>query len=185
MESGICIIINNMFGKDGEYTCTSDGKKLSYRAGSYKDKASLEELFKWLKFEVKPYDNVDKEIMKNILKEHAKEGSYDCFVCCILSHGYENGIYCNDGETMDFSEIRRFFTSENYWVGKPKLFIIQACQGTKMAKGLVADSPFDPSSSTNSRQPGLIASEADFSFFVAATPGTYIYYCEFPTNHYF
>ena len=125
--------------------------------------------------------------MKNILEEHANIGSYDCFVCCILSHGYEMGIYCNDGKTMDFSEIRRFFTSEskNYWVGKPKLFIIQACQGSNMAKGLVADSPDDPSSSTNSRQPGLIASEADFSFFVAATPGTYIYYCEFPTNHYF
>ena len=200
---GLCVIINNMFDKKKD-TQASDGKLLSYRTASDKDKASLEKLFSWLKFTVKSYDNVSKKYMETVLELHAKDDKnsfYDCFVCCVLSHGYEKGIYCNDGNTMDFSEIRGFFTSEpencELLLGKPKLFIIQACQGQNKAKGvLVKDSPVMPSEAPHDHpiqdesgaeleeqididfnddalhaQPRQIASDADISFFVATTPG--------------
>lgn len=200
---GFCLIINNMFRKEPTYT--SDGKVLTYRKGSEKDKTSLTEIFSWLKFNVKSYDNVRRNYMETILEMYAndsKNDTYDCFVCCILSHGYEKGIYCNDGELMDFGTIRSFFTGSKgskSLLEKPKLFIIQACQGTNLAEGiLVKDSPVMPTDCTpiqdengesieemdidhpdnsqplqsQKREPHYISSEADFSFFVATTPGT-------------
>lgn len=218
---GLCIIINNMFD---ETVKVSDDNVLTKRTASDKDKNSLIKIFSWLKFTVKDYDNVSKEYMETILELHTKDEKnslYDCFVCCVLSHGYEKGVFCNDGGEMDFAQLRSFFTNTTekgqYFCGKPKLFIIQACQGTDKAKGiLVKDSPVIPSSSSgeepainhspiqdesigveieekidmdvdrvdNNAQsrplpPHQIASDADFSFFVATTPGNVFFKCCF------
>lgn len=199
MESeprGYCMIINNQFN---EAPKTSRGDELPKRNGTDKDKNALTKLFTWLKFKVESFDNVSGKYMETVLELHAndeKNNEYDCFVCCILSHGYEKGIYCNDGTEMDFKDIKKFFDGERCreLIGKPKLFFVQACQGEGKCgwAQLERDSPLIPSAAAANNNPpvpdelgeidyedmkknepevSILSSDADFLFYVASTPG--------------
>lgn len=57
----------------------------------------------------------------------------DCFVCVICSHGLSGGIVCVDDETIPLDEITSYFDAKNCpnLKGKPKVFFIQACMGSK------------------------------------------------------
>ena len=52
-------------------------------------------------------------------------------VLCILSHGGMNNIYGTDGKTIKLDTISDMLNNRNcpLMIGKPKLIIIQACQG--------------------------------------------------------
>src|SRR5690349_3057635 len=57
--------------------------------------------------------------------DHSK---YDCFVCCIMSHGGEGDVIAAYDDTYAFRhEIRDKFTTDKCpsLAGKPKIFIIQ------------------------------------------------------------
>uniref|UniRef100_A0A7M5V581 Uncharacterized protein n=1 Tax=Clytia hemisphaerica TaxID=252671 RepID=A0A7M5V581_9CNID len=194
---GFCIIINNSFLSTVE---TRDGILLSQRNGTDVDGKAIEKLFGWLQFKVETKENVGRSQMLKILRDYALDDrnvNHDCLVICILSHGYEKGIYCNDGQEMDFAEMREYFNGKNCpnLNGKPKLFYIQACQGSgKAEESHITDGPPSLSLKSDPVSPGLqegatvsasdkepspppssLAHYADFSFFVAATPGTVSY----------
>ncbi|XP_066910119.1 uncharacterized protein [Clytia hemisphaerica] len=193
---GFCIIINNSFLSTVE---TRDGILLSQRNGTDVDGKAIEKLFGWLQFKVETKENVGRSQMLKILRDYALDDrnvNHDCLVICILSHGYEKGIYCNDGQEMDFAEMREYFNGKNCpnLNGKPKLFYIQACQGSgKAEESHITDGPPSLSLKSDPVSPGLqegatvsasdkepspppssLAHYADFSFFVAATPGIFI-----------
>ena len=54
-------------------------------------------------------------------------------VLCILSHGKESVIYGSDGKVVQAKELINQFSDRNcpQMKGKPKMVIIQACQGGK------------------------------------------------------
>ncbi|KAK0142861.1 Caspase-6 [Merluccius polli] len=54
----------------------------------------------------------------------------DCFVCVFLTHGEEDMIYAHD-EKFSIKDITAFFKGDKCQslVGKPKIFILQACRG--------------------------------------------------------
>uniref|UniRef100_A0A3B4CM63 Caspase-6 n=1 Tax=Pygocentrus nattereri TaxID=42514 RepID=A0A3B4CM63_PYGNA len=54
----------------------------------------------------------------------------DCFVCVFLSHGEDGHVYAHD-DKVDIKEITALFRGEQCksLVGKPKIFIFQACRG--------------------------------------------------------
>ena len=54
---------------------------------------------------------------------------YDCFVCCIMSHGELGAVHGTDGESVEIQEILALFKSVSCKSlnGKPKLFFIQVC----------------------------------------------------------
>ncbi|XP_056307440.1 caspase-6-like isoform X3 [Danio aesculapii] len=56
----------------------------------------------------------------------------DCFVCIFLSHGGNGHVYAKDGQ-IDIPEITDLFKGDKCrsLVGKPKIFIWQACRGDK------------------------------------------------------
>jgi len=58
---------------------------------------------------------------------------YSGFVCCILSHGAIGAIYGTDGRTVLIKDLTVFFKASicPSLCGKPKMFFIQACQGTE------------------------------------------------------
>ncbi|MEQ2263559.1 hypothetical protein XENORESO_009536 [Xenotaenia resolanae] len=58
----------------------------------------------------------------------------DAFVCCILSHGSLGAVLGIDSQPLFIKDIRRYFkaTKESPLTGKPKMFLIQACQGTEI-----------------------------------------------------
>ncbi|KAH9404450.1 Caspase-7 [Tyrophagus putrescentiae] len=101
------------------------------RHGSEYDVNALEKTFKALGFEFEVKHNLTRKNTIDYLQnastfDHEK---YDCFVLCILSHGDNGIIYCNDG-FIKIDEIVNLFTSNRCptLTGKPKVFFIQACQ---------------------------------------------------------
>ena len=108
----------------------SSGMEKYPRNGTDVDAAALESLFKELGFVVRRYDNVRCYEMRKLCKQAANLdfAPYGCFTCAILSHGQEGVVYGTDG-TVDIRELTGYFREQNL-VGKPKLFMFQACQGS-------------------------------------------------------
>ncbi|KAL3871867.1 hypothetical protein ACJMK2_039839 [Sinanodonta woodiana] len=110
------------------------------------------------------------EKTRSDLNDQAKK--YYCFFCAILSHGNEKGIQCDDGHHKDVDEIRKTFTNDKMknFVGKPRVFLIQACRGqaTQQAHDMPDDWPADISNVT-----GKISHPTDADVFIAyaTTPG--------------
>ena len=125
---GICIIFSNYFE---QVVISEDNTKLEQRLGNGVDERLLEETFNWLNFKVIVHKNKKAADMLFLLNlELQVRKISDCFVCGILSHGFRNGVYGNDGSKLLFEEL--WSTVENaskFLQGKPKLFFIQACQG--------------------------------------------------------
>lgn len=83
----------------------------------------------------------------------------DAFVCCILSHGRNGEVLGTDDKPLNIKHIVGRFKASNQpaLTGKPKVFLIQACQGIKRQSGVLLEdlqSDDDPSLS--------IPQEADF-----------------------
>lgn len=71
------------------------------------------------------------------LKVAPKHG--DAFICCILSHGVKGAVLGIDREPLCIKQILRTFkaTNQSTLTGKPKVFLIQACQGKKYQRGVL------------------------------------------------
>ncbi len=59
--------------------------------------------------------------------------TYASLIVCILSHGDENVVEGTDGKSLNINELKYKFNSNACLSlnGKPKIWIIQACQGTE------------------------------------------------------
>ncbi|OAF64344.1 hypothetical protein A3Q56_07950, partial [Intoshia linei] len=124
---GNAIIINNIdFSKSYN--------NLSNRDGSLKDVDDLVDIFTKLLFIAKVYTNLNVKEMLDTFNSEAKKLEHknrDCFVLIILSHGFKNHVFGVLGQSLLISKITNIFNGLNcpYLIGKPKIFIIQACQG--------------------------------------------------------
>ncbi|XP_052224167.1 caspase-3-like [Dreissena polymorpha] len=130
-DTGLCIIINIQ-----EFP----GTKMQPRVGSEKDRDNLKKTFTWLDFDVKCYDNLSGRAMIRMLEYVAKKidhTNYDCFVCCILTHGELNHLCGSDGEPIPLKKLTNNFNIDSCpgLAGKPKLFLLQACQDEPLVEG--------------------------------------------------
>uniref|UniRef100_A0AAY5F056 Caspase-6 n=1 Tax=Electrophorus electricus TaxID=8005 RepID=A0AAY5F056_ELEEL len=111
------------------------------RCGTAKDKENLTERFQNLGFGVETHNDLNKEdMMKKIHEAAAADHTdADCFVCAFLSHGEEGHIFAYDGKVniKDITALFRGDTCQSL-VGKPKVFIFQACRGN------IGDDPVTP-----------------------------------------
>ncbi|XP_036429401.1 caspase-6-like isoform X2 [Colossoma macropomum] len=107
--------------------------KLKQRRGTATDKANLTERFQELGFKVKAYDDIKKKKMLRIIRKAAEADhtDADCFVCVFLSHGEDGHVFAHD-KKVDIKKITALFRGDRCrsLVGKPKIFIFQACRGT-------------------------------------------------------
>ncbi|XP_013856654.1 caspase-8 [Austrofundulus limnaeus] len=153
---GLCVIINNKnFHNNTQKT----------RNGTDKDARSLAEVFTWLGFRVLACKDQTSDRMRQVLKSFASLGAGaqpqglsveewsevgftapqqdikhgDAFFCCILSHGVNGSVLGTDSKPVNIKEITRTFkaTEESALTGKPKIFLIQACQGNGIQKGVL------------------------------------------------
>ncbi|KAM9346833.1 caspase-8 [Symphorus nematophorus] len=169
-KRGFCLIINN-------YDFTKSKNGLLKREGTMIDEDCLQKVFKWLSFEVETLRDCTGERMLSVMQELGRRShsQMDCLVCCILSHGLEGSVYGVDGLTVTISKLMEPFNGSNCssLTEKPKLFFIQACQGTKEQKPVYieSDSPAhglirsDAIEARNS-----IPSDADFLLGMATVP---------------
>ncbi|KAG5267696.1 hypothetical protein AALO_G00224630 [Alosa alosa] len=132
---GRCLIINNYKFTTNEY---------GTREGTVKDAEKLRGVFKWLHFLVDEQRDLSGRDMKAVVHEYATmdHSAYDAIVVCVLSHGLEGEVVGVDGEKVSIKDLYKPFTRCLTLIGKPKLFFIQACQGTKYQTGhLLEDGP--------------------------------------------
>lgn len=129
---GIAVIINN------KTFLESSGQHLSPRQGTDVDRDGLKKLFQKLQFKVEIYNNITKREIRNITAKMASSdhSSYDAFIFTVLSHGEEGLVYGTDG-TISIRDITSKFNSNSSLAGKPKIFLFQACQGTKIEKKFI------------------------------------------------
>ncbi|XP_043827305.1 caspase-3-like [Dromiciops gliroides] len=167
-ERGLCVIINN------EKFHPNIG--MPSRSGTGIDGAQLREAFESLKYEVRDKKDLTrreiKELLDNVSKEdHSQRSS---FICIILSHGEEEKIFGTDG-SLELKELTSFFKGDQCrtLVGKPKIFIIQACRGTKSDYGVQPDSGTDDYGTEENITYQKIPVEADFLYAYSTAPGYY------------
>ncbi|KAM9314389.1 caspase-6-like isoform 2-T2 [Pholidichthys leucotaenia] len=104
------------------------------RHGTNTDCYNLEKRLRDLNFEVHCYNNYKQvEVLNKIYEAAASDhADADCFLLAFLSHGEDNHVYTNDGK-INIMDITALFkgTKCKSLVGKPKIFILQACRGDK------------------------------------------------------
>lgn len=109
--------------------------RLNIRNGTDKDRDDLVSRFEELDFEVKPYDDCSRDDVLLKIKEVAAADHVDadCFVCIFLSHGEDRHVYARD-KKIEIPEITDLFKGDKCrsLVGKPKIFIWQACRGDNL-----------------------------------------------------
>ena len=123
---GIAVIINNESFKT----------PLRSRPGTTTDANNLCDLFTYLAFKVQRHDNKTHIEMRQILNDSAAmdHGIYDCLMVAILTHGdYGDVLYGTSGGLITIQEIIETFSGRRCptLIGKPKIFIIQACRGKR------------------------------------------------------
>uniref|UniRef100_A0A3Q3KF63 Caspase-6 n=1 Tax=Monopterus albus TaxID=43700 RepID=A0A3Q3KF63_MONAL len=122
------------------------------RYGTNADQYSLEKRLKELDFEVKTYVDRRQEEVLDILSKAAEDdhSDADCFLVVFLSHGEDDHIYANDGK-ISIQDITSMFkgTKCSSLVGKPKIFILQACRGDKHDDPVMPCDAVDSEADTN------------------------------------
>lgn len=130
-KRGYCTIINN-----------ENFVTFPPRRGSSVDVAALKATFENFNFDVDDRNsNLCADDMQKVFEKFRdkKYECYDCFVCCISSHGDAGVVYGSDEESLNIeNDIVRSFTADkcSTFNGKPKLFFIQACQGQSGLPGV-------------------------------------------------
>jgi len=129
---GIGVIINN-----------ESFETLPNRTGTEADGKNLTELYNFLGFFTNGYHfkNKTKAEMRRILIGIAEmdHTNMDCLMVAILTHG-GNGdmLYGSCGRGLCANDLYDIFSGENCssLVGKPKVFVIQACRGSYYNKAV-------------------------------------------------
>ncbi|XP_067928115.1 caspase-7-like [Watersipora subatra] len=165
---GIAIIINNeKFAPE---------TKMSARSGSDVDRNNLEEALKYVGFkEIHVYDNLTSNKMLSLMTE-ASQVNYrdrDCVFVAILSHGEEGMVYGTD-KPVSYDNLFEPFKNSESLVGKPKIFVMQACRGDELDRGAryQADA-LPPKEQRVPPKEYFISKESDFLLAYSVVPGYY------------
>lgn len=128
---GECLIINNVDFENNIF---------AKRVGSDKDAHDFKLTFVELGFEVDSRRNLTSEDMRKAFKRTSMKCNkrHDALIVILLSHGTEDGIYGIDCIEIDLNDILNYFDNKRCrdMVGKPKVFIVQACRGRKADYGI-------------------------------------------------
>ncbi|EFX85532.1 hypothetical protein DAPPUDRAFT_314077 [Daphnia pulex] len=120
------------------HECFDPSLGLSRRVGSSTDVSNLQIALHGLGFQVFYFNDRGVCDVRKIIQELANEdhSECDCVMVVVLSHG-ENGMIYTYDSVYHSDELWFPFTSDKCpsLAGKPKLFFIQACQGSQMDKG--------------------------------------------------
>ncbi|KAL3876371.1 hypothetical protein ACJMK2_034223 [Sinanodonta woodiana] len=128
-------------------------KMYSSRPGSSQDARNLSTVLHRLGFEVECLHNQNKKEMKGVLKKVSKEdhSHEDCILIAVLSHGDQvemegkiksviekhDVVYATNG-ILQTREVVHLFSDDccPSLIGKPRIFLIQACRGTTLDIGV-------------------------------------------------
>lgn len=112
---------------------------LNERKGTKKDSDALKLLFESFGYEVTAKSNLKhNEILLWVDKATKHASKVDGLIVCVLSHGHEGLVYGQNSIPVNVSgpnSIKSIMASP-LLLGKPKILIIQACQGERLQKSV-------------------------------------------------
>lgn len=130
---GMCLIIN-----------IKEFKDLKPRLGTDIDADRIKALFKAMRFEVielgrgecsesdRQTTNEDIESFLDLYQDGHE--NVDMLVMFVLSHGKKDCFLSYDEQEIPISMLKDVFNKSKSLSGKPKIFVIQACQGSERPK---------------------------------------------------
>ncbi|XP_005044996.1 PREDICTED: caspase-6 isoform X2 [Ficedula albicollis] len=122
---------------------------LKDRRGTMEDSNNLKRSLTDLGFEVRLFHDLNAADVRQKIDEASMDdhSNADCFVCVFLSHGVDDHIYAFD-DKIKIQTITDMFRGDKCQslVGKPKIFIIQACRGDRHDDAVIAHDATDSSS---------------------------------------
>jgi Caspase domain len=103
------------------------------RCGTDKDRDRLTSTFLALGFDVCVKENLEGIVIDRDIKKIGQrfDSTYQCLVICIFSHGTEGCVMGSDWAPVQINSLKYALNSRDCpnLHNKPKIFIIQACQG--------------------------------------------------------
>lgn len=108
--------------------------RLNQRRGTQADSNNLERRLRNLGFTVHVHKDICTTEFHQVILQAAKadHSGFDCFVCAVFTHGEPGTLYTKDGLVKTNDILEQFRGTEcPSLVGKPKIFIFQACRGDK------------------------------------------------------
>jgi len=165
--------------------------QLDERKWSEKDIESLKRTLEYLEFDLKFYENLKaneiKEKIQNIAElDHTNS---DCFLCVVMSHGSDDKIMASDSEEISLVELLKPIKSCESLQNKPKMFFFQACRGDKEMdrsapdvstsdERITSDNPNEETLNnitTTQEQSSKMEAESDLLVYYATLPKHYAY----------
>lgn len=148
--------------------------RLNVRSGSDVDRENLEVVLATLGFKVTVHEDLRYKEIKNVLEKAAEDDhkDEDCIFVAVLSHGELGKLYSSDHHyTPDI--LWSNFTADKCpsLAGKPKIFLMQACQGDRKDDGVDVRSVTETDSPESNHF--KIPSMADFLLAYSTIPGFY------------
>ncbi|XP_069138776.1 uncharacterized protein [Argopecten irradians] len=135
MRQGKALIFNiEKFNRSRSH---SENLTLEDRRGSSVDADRIEYTFRGLNFDVERFN--DNECTIEVIEgRHRRLASdidlrnFDCIAIFILTHGRDGKLLDVNGKHFDLGQLRSYFIASECvsLAGKPKMFFIQACQGS-------------------------------------------------------
>ncbi|XP_069486981.1 caspase-6 [Ambystoma mexicanum] len=116
------------------------------RRGTNADRDNLRQRLSEQGFEVSCFDNLKAEDVLQKIHDasRADHSDADCFLCVFLSHGEKDHIFAFDAK-IEIQSLTNVFKGDKCpsLVGKPKIFIIQACRGETHDEPVIASDCVD------------------------------------------
>uniref|UniRef100_A0A1I8GRA2 Caspase-3 n=1 Tax=Macrostomum lignano TaxID=282301 RepID=A0A1I8GRA2_9PLAT len=171
---GYCLIINI-----SEYDSGSDiTLNFEERQGSDRDVDRVKQIFERLRFIVKIKKDLTAEQLDDFLHEIKKSpdlAKHGSFVCFLMAHGSHDCIYGKNGVPCEIRNLTEKFKSSvcRSLEGKPKVFFIQACRGSRRDRA-VARSSREQTDEAGAPvyNSAIRPAEGDFLLCYATTPGS-------------
>ncbi|XP_011691303.1 PREDICTED: caspase-1-like isoform X2 [Wasmannia auropunctata] len=139
---GVALILNHVHFEE-----------MATRKGSEKDTLNLKTSLNKLGFDVRVFTDPTVKTITTVLQSTAAEDhtDADCLIVVAMSHG-ESGLLHSTDSMYPVDTLWSPFTGDRCTslLGKPKLFFIQACRGTRLDKGVKFFHETDSKSSTYS-----------------------------------
>lgn len=162
---GIALIINNETFQNG----------LPKREGSGRDADCMQDVLKTLQFTVIRVNNKTAKEMKQLFEDISRTNHAEnaCFLAVIMSHGEDDDVLFGTDDTVTVTELVEYILPNicPSLVGKPKLFFIQACRGTKLDKGTEKPDAMESTKTAKKKNQMKIPLWADILISYSTVPG--------------
>lgn len=138
-SAGIILIINQKtfhFDPNPVFKEFLPRRRLDTRHGTDRDTEALQKLFKSFGYVTRvKNDRLHSDILNDVRDVINESLHLDSVIVCILSHGCKGIVYGANSVPVKIEDIEKLIISDRL-IGKPKILIVQACQGeeTQRAK---------------------------------------------------